>query len=72
MLRGAVSENSQRLAVITDIGNDLLYGFSVEQLALWIEEVIHRLHQQGNSISLLRKLPVESIQSVGPFRFQIV
>lgn len=71
ILRREVSKNRQRLAVITDIGNDLLYGFSTEQLAIWIEEVIHRLHQQQFDI-VITKLPVESIQSVGPFRFQFL
>ncbi len=71
ILRREVSKNRQRLAVITDIGNDLLYGFSTEQLALWIEEVIDRLHQQQFDI-VITKLPVESIQSVGPFRFQFL
>ena len=71
ILRKEVSKNRQRLAVITDIGNDLLYGFSTEQLAIWIEEVIHRLHQQQFDI-VITKLPIESIQSVGPFRFQFL
>jgi len=71
ILRREVSKNRQRLAVITDIGNDLLYGFSTEQLAIWIEEVIHRLHQQQFDI-VITKLPVESIQSVGSFRFQFL
>ena len=71
ILRREVSKNRQRLAVITDIGNDLLYGFSTEQLAIWIEEVIDRLHQQQFDI-VITKLPVESIQSVGPFRFQFL
>ena len=71
MLHGAISENSPRLAVITDIGNDLLYGFSVEQIALWIEEVVHRLHQRQFNI-VITKLPIESIQSVGPRRFRLL
>ena len=71
LLRSGVSKNSQRLAVITDIGNDLLYGFSTEQLATWLEEVIHRLHQQQFNI-IITKLPVESIESVGPFRFRLL
>ena len=71
LLRSGVSKNSQRLAVITDIGNDLLYGFSTEQLAEWLEEVIHRLQQQQFDI-VITKLPVESIESVGPFRFRFL
>ena len=71
MLNVAVSKNSPRLAVITDIGNDLLYGFPVEQIAEWVEEVVHRLHQQQFNI-VITKLPIESIQSVGPSRFRLL
>jgi hypothetical protein len=71
MLRRDVFGNSPRLAVITDIGNDLLYGFSIEQIATWLEEVIHRLHLQQFNI-VITKLPIESIQSVGPRRFRLL
>ena len=71
MLRRDVFGNSPRLAVITDIGNDLLYGFSIEQIATWLEEVIHRLHQQQFHV-VITKLPIESIQSVGPRRFRLL
>ena len=71
MLRRDVFGNSPRLAVITDIGNDLLYGFSIEQIATWLEEVIHRLHQQQFHV-VITKLPIESIQSVGPRRFHLL
>ena len=60
-----------RLAVITDIGNDLLYGFSVEQIAAWIEEVVLRLQQRGFQI-VITQLPIESIQAVGTLRFHIL
>ena len=63
--------NTTRLAVITDIGNDLLYGFSVEQITAWIEEVVLRLQQRGFQI-VITQLPIESIQAVGPLRFHIL
>lgn len=71
MLCRDVFGNSPRLAVITDIGNDLLYGFSIEQIATWLEEVIHRLHQQQFHI-VITKLPIESIQAVGLCRFRLL
>ena len=63
--------NTTRLAVITDIGNDLLYGFSVEQITAWIEEVVLRLQQRGFQI-VITQLPIESIQAVGTLRFHIL
>ena len=63
--------STTRLAVITDIGNDLLYGFSVEQIAAWIEEVVLRLQQRGFQI-VITQLPIESIQAVGTLRFHIL
>jgi len=63
--------STTRLAVITDIGNDLLYGFSVEQITAWIEEVVLRLQQRGFQI-VITQLPIESIQAVGTLRFHIL
>ena len=63
--------STTRLAVITDIGNDLLYGFSVEQITAWIEEVVLRLQQRGFHI-VITQLPIESIQAVGTLRFHIL
>jgi len=63
--------STTRLAVITDIGNDLLYGFSVEQIAAWIEEIVFRLQQRGFYV-VITQLPIQSIQSVGSLRFHIL
>ena len=63
--------STTRLAVITDIGNDLLYGFSVEQIAAWIEEIVFRLQQRGFYV-VITQLPIQSIQSVGSLRFRIL
>ncbi|MBT6458872.1 MAG: SGNH/GDSL hydrolase family protein [Planctomycetaceae bacterium] len=60
-----------RLAVITDIGNDLLYGFSVEQIVIWIEEIVFRLQQRGFDV-VITQLPIESIQAVGSLRFHVL
>ena len=50
-------------ALVTDVGNDLLYGFSVEQVAAWLRESIGRLADRGARIAVTR-LPLASIASV--------
>jgi len=60
-----------RVAVVTDLGNDLLYGFSVEQLAGWVEETLVRLRQRGFRVAITR-LPLASINRVGPVRYRLL
>jgi len=56
-------------ALVTDIGNDLLYGFSVEQVASWVRESLQRLAGRGAAIAITR-LPLASIERVGAFRYR--
>ena len=63
--------STTRLAVITDIGNDLLYGFSVEQIVIWVEEIVFRLQQRGFDV-VITQLPIESIQAMGSLRFHVL
>jgi len=56
-------------ALVTDVGNDLLYGFSVEQVAAWLEEAVGRLADRGARIAVTR-LPLTSIAGVGPARYR--
>lgn len=56
-------------ALVTDIGNDLLYGFTVEQLAAWVRDSLERLASRGMRIAITR-LPLESIGRVGPLRYR--
>lgn len=53
--------------LVTDIGNDLLYGFSPEQTAGWVEECLGRLASRGVQLAVTR-LPLESVARVGPVR----
>ncbi|MEX0671467.1 MAG: hypothetical protein WD060_13530 [Pirellulales bacterium] len=57
------------LALVTDIGNDLLYGFPVDQVAAWVRESVGRLNDRGASVAITR-LPLASIASVGPLRYR--
>ena len=56
-------------ALVTDIGNDLLYGFSVEQVADWVRESLARLSARGATVAVTR-LPLESVARVGPLRYR--
>jgi len=57
--------------VITDIGNDLLYGFSVEQTAAWVRECVTRLADRGATIAITA-LPLESVLAAGPVRDRLL
>jgi hypothetical protein len=58
-------------AVVTDIGNDLLYGFSVEQTAGWVRECLIRLAERGCRIAVTA-LPLESVARAGPLRYRLL
>ena len=57
------------VAVLTDIGNDLLYGFSVEQTAEWVDTCLGRLEARG-ARCVLTRLPLESVAGVGRLRYR--
>lgn len=57
------------LALVTDIGNDLLYGFSAPQVAGWVAECLRRLAERGARIAITT-LPLASLERVGPARYR--
>ena len=57
------------LALITDIGNDILYGADPQQIAEWIETCLQRLRELKANI-VLTQLPVASALTLSPARFQ--
>lgn len=70
--RAGVGRDGRRtVALVTDVGNDLLYGFSPEQVAAWVEEAVVRLGDRGASVTLTR-LPLEAIATVGAVRFRLL
>jgi hypothetical protein len=48
-------------AFITDVGNDIAYGFPPDQVLAWIDEAIHRLQRVTADITLT-DLPMASIR----------
>lgn len=58
-------------ALVTDVGNDLVYGVPPAIVAGWIETVLRRLHAAGARTSLTA-LPLESIARLSPARYALL
>ena len=56
-------------ALITDIGNDILYGVSTDQMLAWVEGCLDRLADVG-AATIVTQLPAESIERLGERRFR--
>jgi hypothetical protein len=56
-------------ALLTDIGNDLMYGVPHDRLQNWIERCLDRLEEAGASV-VITQLPVASVEALGELRFQ--
>lgn len=56
-------------ALVTDIGNDLLYGFPPAQVADWVHECVGRLADRGLNVAITR-LPLASVRRVGAVRYR--
>lgn len=58
-------------ALVTDIGNDILYGASVAQIAAWIAEVLTRLQPRCTRV-VVTQLPLEALRRVPAWRFYVL
>jgi hypothetical protein len=56
---------------VTDIGNDLLYGASVEQIATWVDVCLARL-SAAVSMLIVTELPLASTQIISERRFRLL
>lgn len=57
-------------ALVTDVGNDILYGFSVERTLGWVEEVLRRLGRVTEDI-VLTDLPMASVRRLSHVKFMV-
>ncbi len=55
-------------ALLTDIGNDLMYQVEAPQIVSWVETILERLQRAGARVSMTL-LPVDSLLSVSPRRY---
>jgi len=56
-------------ALVTDVGNDLLYGVPPDRMLQWVERCLDRLAEAG-ATTVVTQLPVGSIESLSESRFQ--
>jgi hypothetical protein len=55
-------------AIVTDVGNDILYGVPVPTILGWVEECVARLRKLGSEV-VLTDMPLCSIRTLGRARF---
>lgn len=60
----------KRKALITDIGNDLMYEIAPKRIARWVGECIERL-QAANSEVLMTMLPMGSVEKLSASRYYV-
>jgi hypothetical protein len=69
LAENASAGKASPVAVVTDVGNELLYGLGVAQVAGAVRETVRRLADRGVTIAITG-LPLASIGSVGPVRYR--
>ncbi|QDT92105.1 SGNH/GDSL hydrolase family protein [Gimesia algae] len=66
----ALTGNTTPRALLTDIGNDLIYGQSTETILGWVEQSIQRLKQHQAQITITL-LPEASLARLSTWRFEL-
>ena len=69
-IRTAEPSPNRPLAVMTDIGNDLLYGVDVPRIIEWVELCCRRLTEQKASI-VMTLLPMERVRRLSAWQYHI-
>jgi len=64
----ASMEPASTRALVTDVGNDILYGHSAGQILEWMDEIVRRLREFTPDI-VLTELPLESIRRLSPRKY---
>lgn len=62
-------ESSMTHALVTDAGNDLLYGAGSTQTMDWVGETIDRLNECSSNV-LITGLPIDALNGLSPRRFE--
>lgn len=63
-------EVSQTTALLTDIGNDLLYGADVAQIIEWVEECLQQLQTREAQV-VMTMLPLASVERLSAWRYNL-
>ena len=57
-------------ALVTDVGNDILYGYPADEILAWIQETLSRLQRFTTDI-VITDLPLFNMQRMSPVTFEI-
>lgn len=57
--------------LLTDIGNDILYGATAAQIARWVARCLEQLRPLSEKI-VVTQLPLTSLKKLGPRRFRLM
>lgn len=68
-LRSRGDEPRETSAIVTDIGNDILYEFDVPTIASWVERCLDRLADAGAQ-TVVAGLPIENIFGLSEIRYK--
>jgi hypothetical protein len=58
-------------ALVTDIGNDVIFGYDAKQIIRWLDDCLARLSTVTDRLVITR-LPLESLQGLSPLRYRLV
>jgi hypothetical protein len=58
-------------ALVTDVGNDIVYGVPAEQILAWVDDALARLSRVSDDV-VLTDLPMEGIRGLPPWKFRAV
>jgi hypothetical protein len=58
-------------ALLTDIGNDILYDVPVEQIGKWVDTCLQRLTAFADRLIVVT-LPVENVRTLKPWRYLLM
>ena len=58
-------------ALVTDVGNDIVYGASVQQVLSWIHETLYRLRSMRANV-VMTNLPIGPIRALSKMRFRLI
>ncbi len=62
---------AETFALVTDVGNDLVYGASVDTIVAWVTTCLDRLAKHNSRITMTA-LPLESLRALPPWRFAVM
>ena len=71
-LERAARPTESTLVLVTDVGNDLVYGSPISKIAEWVEICLKRLIQIGPCDIVITSLPMGSLERLSPWRYHLM